>query len=178
MIAVDTNILVYAHRVESNFHERASRALAELSQASAPWALPWPCLHEFFGIVTNPRLYRVPTPMPVALSAATELVDAGNTVLIGETDRHWDMLRELISKGHVVGSKIHDARIAAICLEHGVATGDVHPQTDIGGVVDLLMAAYAWTYRLAAWEDAGAEAMTAAMDRQIGLIADGFRVRG
>ena len=64
------------------------------------------------------------------------------------------------------------------CLEKGVAAGDVHPGTDVRGVVDLLMAAYAWTYRLAAWEDAGAEAMTAAMDRQIGLIADGFRVRG
>ena len=64
------------------------------------------------------------------------------------------------------------------CLEHGVATGDVHPQTDIGGVVDLLMAAYAWTWRLAAWRSAGAETMTAVMDRQIGLIADGFQPLG
>lgn len=64
------------------------------------------------------------------------------------------------------------------CLAEGVARGDVDPQIDLDVVVDLLMAAYAWTYRLAAWEDADAETMSAAMDRQIGLIADGFRPRG
>ena len=63
------------------------------------------------------------------------------------------------------------------CLEKGVASGDVHPETDLRGVVDLLMAAYAWTYRLAAWQAAGAEAMTVVMDKQIGLIAEGFRPR-
>ena len=63
------------------------------------------------------------------------------------------------------------------CLAKGVANGDVDPATDLQGVVDLLLAAYAWTYRLAAWEHATAEAMTAAMDRQIGLIATGFRPR-
>ena len=63
------------------------------------------------------------------------------------------------------------------CLEKGVAAGDVHPQTDLRWVVDLLMAAYAWTYRLAAWQSAGADAMTAVMDQQIGLIAEGFRPR-
>jgi AcrR family transcriptional regulator len=63
------------------------------------------------------------------------------------------------------------------CLAKGVADGDVDPRADLRAVVDLLMAAYAWTYRLAAWEAAGAEAMTAAMDRQIGLIATGLRPR-
>jgi hypothetical protein len=39
------------------------------------------------------------------------------------------------------------------------------------------MAIYAWTYRLAAWEGADAVAMSAVFDRQVGLIADGFRPR-
>lgn len=63
------------------------------------------------------------------------------------------------------------------CLERGVNAGDVDPRTDLAAVVDLLMAGYAWTYRLAAWENAGAEEMIAAMDRQIGLIATGFQPR-
>ena len=75
------------------------------------------------------------------------------------------------------GRNVRLQQLIVDCLEKGVAAGDVHPQTDVRGVVDLLMAAYAWTYRLAAWQAAGAEAMTAAMDRQIGLIADGFRPR-
>lgn len=63
------------------------------------------------------------------------------------------------------------------CLEKGVADKDVDPKVDHQEVVDLLMAAYAWTYRLAITEQADAEAMTAVMDRQIGLIAEGFRPR-
>jgi AcrR family transcriptional regulator len=63
------------------------------------------------------------------------------------------------------------------CLEKGVAEGDVCPDVALQEVVDLLLAAYAWIYRLAAWNNAEAPAMTAIMDRQIGLIADGFRPR-
>ena len=63
------------------------------------------------------------------------------------------------------------------CLEKGVAEGDVGPEVDHQEVVDLLRAAYVWTYRLAAWKDADAAAMTAVMDRQIGLIAAGFSPR-
>ena len=64
------------------------------------------------------------------------------------------------------------------CLADGVGRGDVDATADLDVVVDVLMAAYAWTYRLAAWEDADADAMSAVMDRQIGLIAQGFMPRG
>ena len=61
------------------------------------------------------------------------------------------------------------------CLIDGIARGDVDPAAYLDVVVDALMASYAWTYRLAAWENADAEAMSAVMDRHIGLIAGGFR---
>jgi AcrR family transcriptional regulator len=63
------------------------------------------------------------------------------------------------------------------CLAKGVTEGDVDPAIEAQEIVDLLMAAYAWIYRLAAWNNADAPAMTAVMDRQIGLIAAGFRPR-
>lgn len=63
------------------------------------------------------------------------------------------------------------------CLDKGVAEGDVCATVDQQEIIDLLMAAYAWVYRLAAWNDADAPAMTAVMDRQIGLIAGGFGPR-
>jgi len=63
------------------------------------------------------------------------------------------------------------------CLTDGVARGDVDPSVDPEVVVDALMAIYAWTYRLAAWEDADASTLSAVFDRQVGLIADGFRPR-
>ena len=53
MIAVDTNILVYAHRRDSEWHEKAYRLIQSLAEGSAPWAIPWPCLHEFLAVVTH-----------------------------------------------------------------------------------------------------------------------------
>jgi len=63
------------------------------------------------------------------------------------------------------------------CLAKGVAEGDVDPSLEPQEIIDLLMAAYVWTYRLAAWDDADADAMTEIMDRQIGLISQGFALR-
>ena len=57
MIAVDTNLLVYAHREDSPWHDAAYARIAELAESRAPWAIPWPCLHEFLAIVTHPRIY-------------------------------------------------------------------------------------------------------------------------
>jgi uncharacterized protein len=58
VIAVDTNILVYAHRQDSPFHKAAFRRVAELAEGPATWAIPWPCVHEFLAIVTHPRILR------------------------------------------------------------------------------------------------------------------------
>lgn len=67
MIAVDTNILVYAHREDSPFREIAFRRIAELAESPAIWAIPWPCLHEFIAISTHPRIDAPPTPRARAL---------------------------------------------------------------------------------------------------------------
>ena len=56
-------------------------------------------------------------------------------------------------------------------------TVDVRPDVDLEEVIDLLVAAYAWTYRLVITKDADTQALIASMDRQIGVIACGFRPR-
>ncbi|MDB5447732.1 MAG: transcriptional regulator, TetR family [Phenylobacterium sp.] len=63
------------------------------------------------------------------------------------------------------------------CLRRGVEVGEVDPAADLQAIIELLVAAYAWTYRLAAWENATAQAMTEEMDRQIALLATGFAAR-
>jgi toxin-antitoxin system PIN domain toxin len=120
VIAVDTNILVYAHREESPFFDMAAKKLAEVAEAKAPWAIPWPCLHEFLAVVTRPRLYDPPTPLPLAIDQVQAWFESPSLTLLTETDRHWSVLRELLALGRVAGVRVHDARIAALCLEHGV----------------------------------------------------------
>ena len=61
MIAVDTNLLVYAHREDSPWHDAAYGSIVELAEGRGPWAIPWPCLHEFLAIVTHPKIYAPPT---------------------------------------------------------------------------------------------------------------------
>jgi toxin-antitoxin system PIN domain toxin len=121
VIAVDTNILVYAHRKDSSFHAAALRHLVGLANGPAPWAIPWPCLHEFLGIVTHPRVYVPPTPLPSALDQLEAWLEAPTLVLLSESQEYWAVLRAVVSAGRVTGSRIHDARIAALCMHHQVA---------------------------------------------------------
>lgn len=120
MIAVDTNVLVYAHREDSPFHERARRCIESLANGCAAWAIPWPCLHEFLSITTHPRIYDPPTPLPLVLEQIDAWLEAPSLVLLAETELHWAELRALVDAARSAGPQIHDARIAALCLQHGV----------------------------------------------------------
>lgn len=120
MIAVDTNVLVYAHREDSPHHDRAAPALRDLATRGQPWAIPWPCVHEFLAIVTHPRIYSPPTPLRSALAAVESLLAAPDLHLLGEASGHARLLADLLAASGAVGPRVHDARIAAICLAHGV----------------------------------------------------------
>jgi hypothetical protein len=120
LIAVDANILVYAHREDSPFHAAALARMVTLSQGQSDWAIPWPCVHEFLAIVTHPRIYSPPTPLAIALEAMDAWLQSPTVVLLAETASHWQALRQLLTRGRIAGGRVHDARIAALCLQHGV----------------------------------------------------------
>ncbi len=120
MIGVDTNILVYAHREDSDFHAIAVRKLEMLAQGKAPWAIPWPCVHEFFSIVTHPKIFDPATPQEAALDQIEAWLESPSLVLLPEASGYWTELRALLISGKVAGPMVHDARVAAICLQHGV----------------------------------------------------------
>jgi uncharacterized protein len=120
MIAVDTNVLVYAHKQGSPFHLRAKAAVAELAESPAPWAIPWACLHEFYAVVTHPRLYAPPSTPTQALDQIETWLEVPSVRLLAEARDHFSRLRTMLSSLPVLGSQILDAKIAAICLSHGV----------------------------------------------------------
>lgn len=120
MIVVDTNILVYAHREESEWHAPAERAVRTLAEGASGWAIPWPCVHEFLAITTHPRIFRTPTPMPAALDQIDAWFESPSLVRLGEDDDYWATLRTLVAQARVDGPRVHDARIAALCLSHSV----------------------------------------------------------
>jgi toxin-antitoxin system PIN domain toxin len=120
LIAVDTNILVYAHREDSPFHAAAIERLTELAEGPATWAIPWPCLHEFLSIVTHPRIYVPPSPLARALEQVDAWLESPTLALLAESATHWSTLRALLVAGRVTGPRVHDGRVAALCRQHGV----------------------------------------------------------
>ena len=120
MIGVDTNLLVYAHREDSDFHEQALEALRGLAVSGGRWSIPWPCLHEFLAITTHARIFRPPTPLSIALKAMQVWLDSPGCEMIAEGPGYYDELKKLVIKGKIVGPMVHDARIAALCIHHGV----------------------------------------------------------
>jgi uncharacterized protein len=120
MIAVDTNILVYAHREDSPWHEKALARVTELATSGAPWAIAWSSVHEFIAIVTHPRIYDPPTPLEIALQSIRAWQASPGLRLLGEGPDYLETLARQATAGKIRGPKIHDARIASICLHHGV----------------------------------------------------------
>ena len=120
MIALDTNLLVYAHRRESTFHDKARQLVTTLAASGSAWAIPWPCVHEFYGVVTNVRAFKPASTIAQASAQVSIWMASPSLVLLHEGVDHWAALHKLLVAARVVGGQIHDARIAAICIEHGV----------------------------------------------------------
>lgn len=120
MIAVDTNVLVYAHREELTWHDIALARITELAEGRSPWAVPWPCIHEFLAIVTHSRIYAPPTPLNAAIDQVEAWFESPSLVLLAETEGYWPELRSALEQGRINGAQVHDARVAAICQDHGV----------------------------------------------------------
>ena len=120
MIATDSNLLIHAHRTDSEWHPPARRCIASLAGGRVRWGLPWPCVHEFLGIVTHPRVYAPPSTLEEAVGQVDLWLESPVADLLTETYTHWELLKDLLRKGQVKGPMVHDARVAAVCLAHGV----------------------------------------------------------
>ena len=121
MIAIDTNILVYAHRAESPFHDAAYACVQGLAEGNKPWGIPVACLHEFLSITTNPNIF---SPVSTYVQAVTQIdawLASPSVQILHSSGQHWPVLADLARKGKLQGGQFHDARIAATCIENGVS---------------------------------------------------------
>ena len=121
MIAVDTNLLVYAHRRESIYHDAAFSLLRQLAQGDDAWAIPWPCCHEFLSVATNPRIWRdSASSQEEAWRQLLAWAASPSVRLLQETDDFLEILERFVKRPLVIGGVVHDAKIAALCAAHGV----------------------------------------------------------
>ncbi len=119
MIAIDTQLLVYAHRQDSPWHRPARERIAELANTGARWAIPLHCLVEFYAVVTR-ALYRPPSTSKQALHQVDCWLAAPSMTVLTEDIHTWAFVHDLATAAAIAGPRIYDARIAAVCLQHGV----------------------------------------------------------
>ena len=101
MIAVDTNVLVYAHRAESSFHARAFDFIKRWAEGNAPWAIPASCLHEFLAIATNPKIFRPASTYEQALAQVDAWLASPSVRMLHSGTQHWQILSDLTNMAGV-----------------------------------------------------------------------------
>jgi toxin-antitoxin system PIN domain toxin len=121
MIAIDTNLLIYAHHEGAPNHQAAMDLLQPVFEGASAWALPWPCIHEFISVATHPGIYKPASTLAEALGFVDSLLSSPQLHLLAESPGYFDKLRAISTAAKLRGPRIHDARIAALCLHHGVS---------------------------------------------------------
>ena len=119
MIGVDTSLLAYAVNRHAPQHARASTVVDALVNGDRPWALPWPVVHEFVGVVTHPHATPRPLEAVQALGYVRALLESPSVSALGPTSRHAEVLAELLRPDAARGPA-RGWDVAAVLREHGV----------------------------------------------------------
>lgn len=120
MIAVDTQILVYAFRAESDFHQKSLRVLKDLAESGDTWAIPWSCFHEFINIATHPKIYSPPATIDDALRAIDEWKKSETLIFLAENEEYYQVISKIAKEVNTRGPLIHDVRIASVCIANNI----------------------------------------------------------
>lgn len=121
MIAIDTNVLVYAHREETPLHEIALERLRGLVEGGTPWALPAFCIGELVRVVTHPRIFHPATDLETALAFLDQVLGSPSARILVPGPMFPALFAEACRSGAVQGNLAFDAQVVAVCREHGVA---------------------------------------------------------
>jgi toxin-antitoxin system PIN domain toxin len=118
MLLPDVNILVYAQREDLPAHAGAKSWLESALNGGEPVGLFDPTLAAFLRIVTNRRIFRIPTPLPMALSfiEAVRAAPAAHPLKPGV--KHWEIFARLCRNTNAAGDDIPDAYLAALAIEN------------------------------------------------------------
>jgi toxin-antitoxin system PIN domain toxin len=118
MICLDVNVLVHAHRLDAPDHRDYADLLVRLANDSEPLGLPDIVLSGFLRVVTNRRVFKVPTPTRLALESVNRLIDSPAGILLRSGERHWSTFVALVDALDARGNDIPDAYIAAYAVEN------------------------------------------------------------
>ncbi len=121
MLAVDTNVLVYAADADLPFHEPCRGWLTRQRTRPDAWYTTWAIVYEFVRVTTHSRVMRRPWKVGAAWKFIDLLLASPGFSILVETERHADVAREVFAElPHLAGNVIHDAHTAVLLREHGI----------------------------------------------------------
>lgn len=119
MIVVDANLLLYAYDPGSSHHKAARKWVEEVFSGGELVGIPWQTVGAFLRITTNSKL----PGQRVTLERAIEVVDMWleqpGVRFLTPGERHWALLRQMMTEGQARGPLLTDAQLAAITIEYG-----------------------------------------------------------
>jgi hypothetical protein len=121
MIVVDANLLLYASDTSSVHHQASRQWLENRLSGDEPVGLTWATLLAFLRVGTNPRIRKDAFSIEEATAIAAGWLERPIVTLLNPGERHWEILRNLMTKGQARGPLVTDAHLAALAIEHGAA---------------------------------------------------------
>ncbi len=120
MLSPDVNILVYAHREETPQHKRYAEWLTNTINSDEPFALSELVISGFLRIVSNPKIFKPPTPLNIAWDFIDQITQHPRCNLVRPESNHLKIFKALSKKHQLSGKLIADAYHAALVIEHGL----------------------------------------------------------
>ncbi|GIL05563.1 MAG: ribonuclease VapC43 [Betaproteobacteria bacterium] len=119
MVLPDVNVLVYAHREDTEHHVPCRRWLEATINGEERYGVSELVLSGFIRVVTHPKVFAAPSTLAQALEFAEQLREQPNAMLIEPGERHWTIFRRLCTEAKVKGNLVPDAYFAALAIEGG-----------------------------------------------------------
>ena len=120
MILVDANLLLYAKISDYRQHSGARAWLDHKLSGPARVGIPWASALAFLRISTNSRLFPRPLAIRDAWTQVESWLDRPQVWVPEPTERHREVLDDLLRDSSIVGGLVTDAHLAALALEHGL----------------------------------------------------------
>jgi toxin-antitoxin system PIN domain toxin len=120
VILVDANLLIYAHVGSFAQHKSAVAWLDRQLNGSNRVGLPWESLLAFLRLVTNPRVFERAESVRDAWKQVRAWLSCEVVWIPQPTERHAELLEDLLARPGVHANLVPDAHLAALALEHGL----------------------------------------------------------
>jgi len=122
VLAVDTNVLIYAADADSQFHAPCRDWLERQRVRPDAWYATWGIVYEFLRVTTHPRVMRRPWSVLASWEFVSALLASPGLAVLVPTQRHVDVAAKVISElPYLAGNLLHDAHTAILMREHGIA---------------------------------------------------------